>query len=159
MKKTLLCVLCFFCLFGVIFAQFSIEKLDAGGNLGANMNSREGWAFAFGLHSDYEIGLVENLKAGVQLGFSISDDMFVFEPSIYGKYYLPFLSFYDLTPFAQLDLGASVLGIMDEKTYGRFLFGIGAGLRYEFGKIYVEPKLAWGYPFMLSFNASVGYTF
>lgn len=159
MKKTLLCILCFFCLFGVTFAQFSIEKLDVGGNLGTNMNSRTGWAFAFGFHGDYEIGIVDNLKAGVQLGFSAADDMFVFEPSVYGKYYFPFLSFFDFTPFAQLDLGASVLNITEEKTYGRFLFGIAAGLRYEIGKIYIEPKLTWGYPFMLAFNASVGYSF
>ena len=159
MKRALLCVFCLCFLVSGIFAEFSIEKLDAGGNLGVNMNSREGWAFAFGFHSDYEIGLVENLKTGVQLGFSISDDMFVFEPSIYGKYYLPFLSFFGFTPFAQLDLGASVLNITEEKTYGRFLFGIAAGARYEFGKLYVEPKLSWGYPFMLAVNASVGYSF
>lgn len=158
MKKSLLCVLCFFCLMGVSFAQFSIDKIDAGGNLGANMNSRKGWAFAFGFHGDYEI--IDNLKAGLQLGFSTSDDMFVFEPSVYGKYYLPFLSFFGFTPFAQVDLGASVINVMEEdKPYGMFLFGIGAGLRYEFGKLYVEPKLTWGYPFMLSINAAVGYSF
>lgn len=157
MKKTLLSVLCLCFLISGTFAQFSINKIDAGGNLGANMNSREGWAFTFGVHGDYEI--IDNLKAGVQLGFSAADDMFVFEPSVYGKYYLPFLTFFGFTPFAQLDLGASVLGITDEKTYGRFLFGIAAGLRYEIGKIYIEPKLTWGYPFMLAFNASVGYSF
>ncbi len=157
MKKLFLCVLCFFCLIGASFAQFSIDKLDVGGNLGANMNSREGWAFAFGVHGDYEI--INNLKTGLQLGFSVSDDMFVFEPSVYGKYYLPFLSFLGFTPFAQLDLGASVLGITNEKTYGRFLVGIGAGVRREFGKLYVEPKITWGYPFMLAINAAVGYTF
>ena len=119
------------------------------------MNSREGWAFTFGAHGDYEI--IENLKAGLQLGFSFADDMFVFEPSVYGKYYLPFLSFFGFTPFAQLDLGASVIAA--EKNYGRFLFGIGAGARYEIGKLYVEPKLTWGYPFMLAVNASVGYSF
>ena len=97
MKKSLLCVLCFFCLIGASFAQFSIDKIDAGGNLGTNMNSREGWAFTFGIHGDYEI--IDNLKAGLQLGFSFSDDMFVFEPSVYGKYYLPFLSFFGFTPF------------------------------------------------------------
>ena len=155
MKKTLLCVLCFLFILSGTFAQFSINKIDAGGNLGANMNSREGWAFTFGAHGDYEI--IENLKAGLQLGFSFADDMFVFEPSIYGKYYLPFLSFFGFTPFAQLDLGASVIAA--EKNYGRFLFGIGAGARYEFGKLYVEPKLTWGYPFMLAVNASVGYSF
>ena len=121
------------------------------------MNTREGWAFAFGAHGDYEI--IDNLKAGLNFGFSFADDMFVFEPSVYGKYYLPFLSFFGFTPFAQLDLGASVLGVMEEKTYGRFLFGISAGARYEFGKLYVEPKLTWGYPFMLAVNASVGYSF
>ena len=157
MKKSLLCVLCFFCLIGASFAQFSIDKIDAGGNLGTNMNSREGWAFGFGIHGDYEI--IDNLKAGLQLGFSFSDDMFVFEPSVYGKYYLPFLSFFGFTPFAQLDLGASVLNITEEKTYGRFLVGIGAGLRYEIGKLYIEPKITWGYPFMLAINAAVGYTF
>ena len=157
MKKTLLSVLCLCFLISGTFAQFSINKIDAGGNLGANMNSREGWAFTFGIHGDYEI--IDNLKAGVQLGFSAADDMFVFEPSVYGKYYLPFLSFFGFTPFAQLDLGASVLNITEEKTYGRFLFGIAAGLRYEIGKIYIEPKLTWGYPFMLAFNASVGYSF
>lgn len=157
MKKTLLCVLCLFFLLGSTFAQFSIDKLDVGGNLGSNMNSREGWAFTFGFHGDYEI--IDNLKTGLQLGFSVSDDMFVFEPSVYGKYYLPFLSFFGFTPFAQLDLGASVLNITDEKTYGRFLVGVTAGLRYEFGKLYVEPKIAWGYPFMVSINAAVGYTF
>jgi hypothetical protein len=156
-KKTLLSVLCLCFLISGTFAQFSINKIDAGGNLGANMNSREGWAFTFGVHGDYEI--IDNLKAGVQLGFSAADDMFVFEPSVYGKYYLPFLSFFGFTPFAQLDLGASVLNITEEKTYGRFLFGIAAGLRYEIGKIYIEPKLTWGYPFMLAFNASVGYSF
>ena len=155
MKKTLLCVLCFLFILSGTFAQFSIDKIDAGGNLGANMNSREGWAFTFGAHGDYEI--IENLKAGLQLGFSVADDMFVFEPSVYGKYYLPFLSFFGFTPFAQLDLGASVIAA--EKNYGRFLFGIGAGVRYEFGKLYVEPKLTWGYPFMLAVNASVGYSF
>lgn len=155
MKKTLLCVLCFLFILSGTFAQFSINKIDAGGNLGANMNSREGWAFTFGAHGDYEI--IENLKAGLQLGFSFADDMFVFEPSVYGKYYLPFLSFFGFTPFAQLDLGASVIAA--EKNYGRFLFGIGAGARYEFGKLYVEPKLTWGYPFMLAVNASVGYSF
>ena len=155
MKKTLLCVLCFLFILSGTFAQFSINKIDAGGNLGANMNSREGWAFTFGAHGDYEI--IENLKAGLQLGFSFADDMFVFEPSVYGKYYLPFLSFFGFTPFAQLDLGASVIAA--EKNYGRFLFGIGAGARYEFGKLYVEPKLTWGYPFMLAINASVGYSF
>ena len=155
MKKTLLCVLCFLFILSGTFAQFSIDKIDAGGNLGANMNSREGWAFTFGAHGDYEI--IENLKAGLQLGFSFADDMFVFEPSVYGKYYLPFLSFFGFTPFAQLDLGASVIAA--EKNYGRFLFGIGAGVRYEFGKLYVEPKLTWGYPFMLAVNASVGYSF
>lgn len=157
MKKTLLCFLCLCFIVSGTFAQFSIDKIDAGGNLGANMNSREGWAFTFGVHGDYEI--IDNLKAGVQLGFSAADDMFVFEPSVYGKYYLPFLSFFGFTPFAQLDLGASVLNITEEKTYGRFLFGIAAGLRYEIGKIYIEPKLTWGYPFMLAFNASVGYSF
>ena len=155
MKKTLLCVLCFLFILSGTFAQFSINKIDAGGNLGANMNSREGWAFTFGAHGDYEI--IENLKAGLQLGFSFADDMFVFEPSVYGKYYLPFLSFFGFTPFAQLDLGASVIAA--EKNYGRFLFGIGAGARYEIGKLYVEPKLTWGYPFMLAVNASVGYSF
>ena len=118
MKKTLLCVLCFLFILSGTFAQFSIDKIDAGGNLGANMNSREGWAFTFGAHGDYEI--IENLKAGLQLGFSFADDMFVFEPSVYGKYYLPFLSFFGFTPFAQLDLGASVIAA--EKNYGRFLF-------------------------------------
>ena len=157
MKKALLCILCLCFLVSGTFAQFSIDKIDAGVNLGANMNSREGWAFTFGIHGDYEI--IDNLKAGVQLGFSAADDMFVFEPSVYGKYYLPFLSFFDFTPFAQLDLGASVLNITEEKTYGRFLFGIAAGLRYEIGKIYIEPKLTWGYPFMLSINAAVGYSF
>ena len=155
MKKSLLCVLCFLFILSGTFAQFSINKIDAGGNLGANMNSREGWAFTFGAHGDYEI--IENLKAGLQLGFSFADDMFVFEPSVYGKYYLPFLSFFGFTPFAQLDLGASVIAA--EKNYGRFLFGIGAGARYEIGKLYVEPKLTWGYPFMLAVNASVGYSF
>lgn len=157
MKKALLCIFCLCFIVSGTFAQFSINKIDAGGNLGANMNSREGWAFTFGVHGDYEI--IDNLKAGVQLGFSAADDMFVFEPSVYGKYYLPFLSFFGFTPFAQLDLGASVLNITEEKTYGRFLFGIAAGLRYEIGKIYIEPKLTWGYPFMLAFNASVGYSF
>ena len=52
-----------------------------------------------------------------------------------------------------------VINVMEDKTYGKFLFGIGAGLRYEFGKLYVEPKLTWGYPFMLSINAAVGYSF
>ena len=85
--------------------------------------------------------------------------MFVFEPSVYGKYYFPFLSFFGFTPFAQLDLGASVLNITEEKTYGRFLVGIGAGLRYEIGKLYIEPKITWGYPFMLAINAVVGYKF
>jgi hypothetical protein len=156
-KKALLCIFCLCFIVSGTFAQFSIDKINAGGNLGANMNSREGWAFTFGVHGDYEI--IDNLKAGVQLGFSAADDMFVFEPSVYGKYYLPFLSFFGFTPFAQLDLGASVLNITEEKTYGRFLFGIAAGLRYEIGKIYIEPKLTWGYPFMLAFNASVGYSF
>ncbi len=155
MKKTLLCVLCLFLLVSGTFAQFSIDKIDTGGNLGANMNTREGWAFTFGAHGDYEI--IDNLKTGLQLGFSFADDMFVFEPSVYGKYYLPFLSFFGFTPFAQLDLGASV--IIAEQNYGRFLFGIGAGVRYEIGKLYVEPKLTWGYPFMLAVNASVGYSF
>lgn len=157
MKKTLLSVLCLCFLISGTFAQFSINKIDAGGNLGANMNSREGWAFTFGVHGDYEI--IDNLKTGLNFGFSFADDMFVFEPSVYGKYYLPFLTFFGFTPFAQLDLGASVLGITDEKTYGRFLFGIGAGVRYEFGKLYVEPKVTWGYPFMLAINAAVGYSF
>lgn len=155
MKKTLLCVLCLCFLVSGTFAQFSIDKIDAGGNLGANMNSREGWAFTFGIHGDYEI--IDNLKAGLNFGFSFADDMFVFEPSVYGKYYLPFLSFFGFTPFAQLDLGASVISA--DVTNGSFLFGIGAGVRYEFGKLYVEPKLAWGYPFMLSINAAVGYSF
>ena len=51
------------------------------------------------------------------------------------------------------------INITEEKTYGRFLFGIGAGLRYEIGKLYIEPKITWGYPFMLAINAAVGYTF
>ena len=155
MKKALLCILCLCFLVSGTFAQFSIDKIEAGGNLGMNMNSREGWAFAFGFHGDYEI--IDNLKAGLHLGFSAADDMFVFEPSVYGKYYLPFLSFFDFVPFAQVDLGASVIG--SDITKGAFLFGIGAGVRYEFGKLYVEPKLTWGYPFMLAINASVGYSF
>ena len=70
---------------------------------------------------------------------------------------MPKLGFFGFTPFAQLDLGASVIGA--DITKGAFLFGIGAGVRYEFGKLYVEPKVTWGYPFMLAINASVGYTF
>ena len=155
MKKTLLSVLCICFLISGTFAQFSINKIDAGGNLGANMNSREGWAFTFGVHGDYEI--IDNLKAGLNFGFSFADDMFVFEPSVYGKYYLPKLGFFGFTPFAQLDLGASVIGA--DITKGAFLFGIGAGVRYEFGKLYVEPKVTWGYPFMLAINAAVGYSF
>ena len=154
MKKSLLCVLCFLFILSGTFAQFSIDKIEAGGSLGTNMNSPEGWAFALGVHGDYEI--MENLKVGLQFGFSFSD-IFVFEPSVYGKYYLPFLSFFDFVPFAQVDLGASVISA--DVTNGSFLFGIGAGVRYEFGKLYVEPKLAWGYPFMLSINAAVGYSF
>jgi hypothetical protein len=165
-KKTFFCVLCFFCLISLTFAQFSLEnlsfknltleKLDLGGNLGTNMNSRKGWAIAFGLHGDYEI--MDNLKVGLQLGMSHDfTEIFVFEPSIYGKYYFPNFAFFGFTPFAQLDLGASVIAA--EKTYGRFLTGITAGLRYEFGNLYIEPKLAWGYPFMISVNAALGYSF
>lgn len=157
MKKALLCIFCLCFIVSGTFAQFSIDKIEAGGNLGLNMNSREGWAFGMGIHGDYEI--INNLKAGVHFGFSFSDDMTVFEPSVYGKYYLPFLSFFGFTPFAQLDLGASILNIKEEQNFGRFLFGITAGVRYEFGKLYVEPKFSWGYPFMLAINASVGYSF
>ena len=54
MKKALLCIFCLCFLISGTFAQFSINKIDAGGNLGANMNSREGWAFTFGVHGDYD---------------------------------------------------------------------------------------------------------
>ena len=155
MKKSLLCVLCFLFILSGSFAQFSIDKIDVGGNLGTNMNSREGWAFAFGIHGDYEV--MDNLKTGLQLEFSVADDMFVFEPSVYGKYYLPFLSFFGFTPFGQLDIGASVINA--EETHGAFLVGLTAGLRYEIDKLYIEPKVSFGYPYFLAINAAVGYSF
>lgn len=155
MKKALLCILCFLFILSGTFAQFSIDKIDAGGNLGANMNSREGWAFTFGVHGDYEV--VENIKTGLNFGFSFSKDIFVFEPSAYGKFYLPKLGFLGFTPFAQLDLGASV--IKANENFGSFLVGLTAGLRYDLGKLYVEPKISWGYPFMVAINAGIGYAF
>lgn len=155
MKKRILLLLCLFLITSSLFAQFSLDKIDVGGNIGTNMNSRKGWAIAFGFHGDYDI--IENLKVGLQIGMSHDfTEMFVFEPSVYGKYYLPFLSFFGFTPFAQLDIGASVISA--EKTYGRFLAGITAGLRYEFGKLYVEPKVSWGYPYFFALNAAVGYS-
>ena len=166
MKKTFFCVLCFFCLISLTFAQFSLEnlsfknltleKLDLGGNLGTNMNSRSGWALAFGCHGDYEI--MDNLKVGLQLGMSHDfTEIFVFEPYLYGKYYFPVFNFFDFTPFAEADLGVSV--ISTNKSYGSVLVGLGAGLRYELDKIYFEPKITWGYPFMMAINVAVGYSF
>lgn len=166
MKKIFAFCIALFCITSLTFAQFSLKdfsfkdlslsKVDVGGNLGTNMNSRTGWALAFGCHGDYEI--MENLKVGLQLGMSHDfSEIFVFEPYLYGKYYFPSFTFFNITPFAEANLGASIINT--NKTYGSLLVGIGAGVHYELGKVYFEPKITWGYPFMMAINVAVGYSF
>ena len=133
----------------------SLDNLNIGLNVGGNMNSKSGWALNAGISGDYE--LWHNIKLGVM--FNVSYDfgsMLVMEPSLYGKWLMPF-SFLIFQPFVQLNLGASV--ILTGQSYGKFLAGIAAGTRTYFGNFYIEPSASFGYPYMTAINVAAGWDF
>lgn len=150
----------YFCLFVLLLSMMCIYSqvklpINVGATLGSNMNSREGWAFSFGIHGDYKI--MDSLLAGIQLNMSQDFyEIFAIEPSVYAKYFLPF-SFFGFVPFAQLDLGCSVLNL--DTSYPYFLAGITGGCQYKIGKIYLEPRASFGYPYFFAFNLACGYSF
>jgi len=146
-------------LFLFIFLIFTWGSLSAlsGGFVGlgveGNANTREGAAICGNL--SLGMNLNQQFSLGIKTTFSSNiDTVTTLEPAVFFRYYFPLKGL-----FVQTELGAALFFEYGE-IYPAFLGGLAFGWRYNvWKKLYIEPSIRGGYPFIWGAGILVGLSF
>ena len=137
-------------------------KLGLGIGEELNKNSLEGVSLAASISFDYNIS--RKFSVGIKMFVSYdlnekANNLMFFEP-------LAFLRFYLFSPsrepgtglFLEGLTGSSIL-VINSNTKSVVNGGTGIGYRFAFEKLYVEPELRFGYPYLFGVGINAGIRF